>query len=68
MLTPLESVTKSVDLWVAAANHRLDNTDTDDLAKTPTKVDIACEVSSKSDGADFRSIGDTHCGRQLINR
>jgi hypothetical protein len=38
--------------------HRLDDPNTYDLTKTPAEIDIGSQVTTKSNGADFGSVGD----------
>jgi hypothetical protein len=41
-----------------SAGHGLDDSNGNELSKTPAEVDVSGKVSSKSDGADFGGVSD----------
>jgi hypothetical protein len=43
---------------VIPIQHTLNHTDTNQLAKTPTEVDVCGQISSQRHGAHLRGIGD----------
>lgn len=46
-------------LNVSQAHEPLPHIHSHELSNTPAHVDIACEVTTQCDGADFGSVGDT---------
>ena len=41
---------------VFSRQHRFDDSDTNNLAKTPTEIDVRSQVPTKSNGTDFRGV------------
>lgn len=53
---PLQSPGKTETPFSGTVDLGANDTDADDLSKTPTEVDVAGEVSSERNGTDFRRI------------
>lgn len=50
---PLESIWNAVCPLIGAREHGSNDTDRNELAKTPAAIDVGGEVATQSDGADF---------------
>lgn len=55
---PLQSIRDAICPFIVAVQHGLDDSDSDFLAKSPTKVDIRRQIPAQRDWADFRSVSD----------